>query len=544
MKRVIYLMLACMLWTLTSCTEEPTETTGTITGLVTDASDGVTPLVGVNVSIPSLGESTTTGNNGTFTFTDVESGSHILLFSKNGYTSEQKTAQVVAGKSNSINVQMQATEKKAEIEFNPSSLNFGTNQTDLSVTIKNNGNTTAEWSINLGNNTNWLSVSEMAGSIQSGRTQSLIFTVNRNYLAEPKSVVVNLHAFGNSYPLTISCAPGTAKSEMSIDPKTLDFGSNDTEKNITIRNTGTTPLNWTATDLTESALSLSAMSGTVAGGGNSIIKVFLDREKLTGALNTTFTITDGVKAESISVSANGSSGGSGSELPSNIVEAKGLYAYFPFNGTLDDLAENKLNGFVNTDFKYVSGVSEGSQAISFSRKDETTFTVNDGVIDRTSMTVCFWVKDIDEGNVFWVTSSNNTNGYSTMMRLSYVNGHLRYLVDRYHCYYWSFDNLGHFTHKKIDDGEWHHVALVSDFNKTNADYVTTSLYVDGILMDTLKEEYKAYTEKDTATRHFDTGVKFSIGGSNTPNMKMAHLRAYSNRKLTDAQIKSIYEAKQ
>ena len=145
MKRVIYLMLACMLWTLSSCTEEPTETTGTITGIVTDASDGVQPLAGVNVSIPALGESTTTGNNGTFTFTDVESGNHILLFSKTGYTSEQKTAQVVAGKSSSINVQMQATEKKAEIEFNPTSLNFGTNQTDLSVSIKNNGSTTAEW---------------------------------------------------------------------------------------------------------------------------------------------------------------------------------------------------------------------------------------------------------------------------------------------------------------------------------------------------------------------------------------------------------------
>ena len=542
MKRVIYLMLACMLWTLTSCTEEPTETTGTITGLVTDASDGVTPLVGVNVSIPSLGESTTTGNNGTFTFTDVESGSHILLFSKNGYASEQKTAQVVAGKSNSINVQMQATEKKAEIEFNPSSLNFGTNQTDLSVTIKNNGNATAEWSINLGNNTNWLSVSEMAGSIQSGRTQSLIFTVNRNYLAEPKSVVVNLHAFGNSYPLTISCAPGTAKSEMSIDPKTLDFGSNDTEKNITIRNTGTTPLNWTATDLTESAISLSAMSGTVAGGGNSIIKVFLDREKLTGALNTTFTITDGVKAESISVSANGSGGGSGSELPSNIVEAKGLRAYFPFNGSLDDLADGKLYGYVNPDATYVNGVANGTKGLSFSRKDETTFSVNDGMIDRTSMSACFWIKDIDEGNIFWVTSSNKSQGSTAMMCLSYTKGHLRYVMNRSNNY-WQWDDIGHFTHKAIDDGEWHHIAIVSDYNTQNAGYVTTTLYVDGIYMDSIKEGYGIDNEKDTTTRHFDTGVKFSMGGSNTPNMSIANFRTYT-RKLTGEQVKTIFEAKQ
>ncbi|MDE6794764.1 MAG: hypothetical protein K2J63_05605, partial [Muribaculaceae bacterium] len=463
---------------------------------------------------------------------------HNIVFTKTGYTTEQTTASVVAGKTISVNVQMNPTEKKAAIELNPSSLNFGTNQTDLSVTITNNGNSNAEWSINLGNN-NWLSVSEMAGSIQPGRTQSLVFTVDRNYLSEQKSVVVNFHAFGNSYPLTISCAPGNAKSEMSIEPKILDFGSNDTEKNLTIRNTGTTSLNWTANDITEKSLTLSASEGTVAAGGSSVIKVMLDRNQLTGQLNTTFTITDGVRSEVITVTANGSGG---TEIPSDIVETKGLRAYFPFNGNLDDLAENTLYGFVNPEATYINGVVGGTKALSFSRKDETTFSVNDGMIDRTSMSVCFWIKNIDEGNIFWVTSSNESDGHKEMMCLSYTKGQLRYVMNRFYLAV-SWYDLGYFTHKAINDGEWHHIALVSDFNNQNVDHVTTTLYVDGIQMDSIKEEYGAYNEKDTSKRHFDTGVKFSMGGANTPNMSIANLRTYT-LKLTANQIKAIYEAKQ
>ncbi|MDE6696378.1 MAG: carboxypeptidase-like regulatory domain-containing protein, partial [Muribaculaceae bacterium] len=292
MKRITYLLTICLLALMSACTEEPTVTTGSISGLVTDATDGTEPIAGVNVTIPVLGESTTTGINGTFTFTDVESGNYTLVFTKSGYITEQKNASVVAGKSSAVNVQMKATEKKAEIEFNPSSLNFSTNLSDLSVTIKNNGNSTAEWSLNLGNNP-WLSVSEKAGSIQAGRTQSIVFTVDRNFLSEPKSTVVNLHAFGNSYPLTISCAPSNAKSEMTIDPKSIDFGTTDTEKSITIRNTGTATLSWTATGITENAISLSQMSGSVAAGGNSVIKVLLDRSKISGSMSTSFTINDG-----------------------------------------------------------------------------------------------------------------------------------------------------------------------------------------------------------------------------------------------------------
>ncbi len=551
MKRLIYFLTACMLIMMGGCTEEPTVTTGSISGIVVDASNGSDPLVGVNVSIPVLGESTSTGSTGSFTFSDVQSGTYILTFTKSGYITEQKNVSVVAGKASSVSVQMKATEKKAEIEFNPSSLNFSTNLTDLSVTIKNNGNTTAEWSLNLGNN-NWLSVSEKAGSIQAGRTQSIVFSVDRNFLSEPKSTVVNLHAFGNSYPLTISCAPSNAKSEMTIEPKSIDFGTSDTEKSITIRNTGTATLSWTASGITESSISLSQESGTVAAGGNSVIKILLDRTKLNGSMTTSFTINDGVRSEQISVSANTSGSGSGNgdtpgsgDTPSGIVESKGLYAYFPFNGNLNDLGENKINAFVTPDEKFVAGLTTETQSLAFSRKDATTFSVNEGLIDTPSMTVSFWIKDVNEGNIFWVTSSNTYPNTNVMMHLSYTEGHLKYVMTRNNHYYTSdYNATGNYTHKPINDGEWHMITLVSDYNTITSNAITTTLYVDGILMDTLSENYLSDNEKNVSRRHFGTGTKFFMGGNDTSNMRVAYLRVYDNRKLNAEQVKNIFNAKQ
>lgn len=533
-----------MLIMIGGCTEEPTVTTGSISGLVVDASNGTDPLVGVNVLIPVLGESTSTGSTGAFTFSDVESGTYIITFTKSGYITEQKNVSVVAGKASSVSVQMKPAEKKAEIEFNPSSLNFSTNLTDLSVTIKNNGNSTAEWSLNLGNNP-WLSVSEKAGSIQAGRTQSIVFTVDRNFLSEPKSTVVNLHAFGNSYPLTISCAPSNAKSEMTIDPKSIDFGTSDTEKSLTIRNTGTATLSWTASGITESAISLSPESGTVTAGGNSVIKVLLDRSKLEGTLTTSFTINDGVKSEVISVSANtsGSSDNPGpGDTPSGIVETKGLYAYFPFNSDFKDYGENAINSYCNPEPSFVKGITSDTKALSFSRAESSTFYVNEGLIDNPSVSVCFWLKDINEGNIFWVENA----GGNRQMFLCYREGHLKYVMSRNRQgeSYYDFKDTGNFTHKAIDDGEWHHIAIVSDFNSINKNSITTSLYIDGVLMDTLTESYDASNETSQSYRHFGVGKKFTVGGSNTPNMKIAHLRVYDTRKLTEQQVKNIFNAKQ
>lgn len=302
MKTFKCLCLALFCLILASCTKEPEVLTGDIVGLVTERDSGTTPLSGVQVSIVSSGISTSTGSDGKFSFTQLEAGSYKLQFLKEGYQSDTKTVTVVPGQMANADMQLVAEEKEALIAINPLSLNFGTTQTELSVNITNNGNAKADWSLDLGENI-WLSASPTAGQIDAKKQQSIVFSVNRDKISETKSTVVNLSAFGNSFPITISCAPKNAKSYMVVEPATLEFGKEFKELDLTIKNTGNAPLNWTIADFTEEALSISESSGTIEAEGSKIVKVFLNREKVAETLTTTLVISDGIKETSVKVTA-------------------------------------------------------------------------------------------------------------------------------------------------------------------------------------------------------------------------------------------------
>lgn len=541
--RFVFLAII-MAVSFSACTEDPEITTGSISGTVTADSNGTEPLSGVTVSILSTGQSTTTGSNGAFTFTNLQAGSYSLQFTKSGYNTNSRTVNVISGQSYQCDVQMTKVSQEADIEINPSSLNFGTTQTDMSVTIKNNGNATADWSLDLGNN-HWLSVSQTGGSIQAGKTQSITFTVDRNYLSETKTVVVNFHTFGNSYPIHISCAPKNTTSEMNIDPTELNFGTTLSEKTFTIRNTGKDALNWSVSNIQSSAISFSSDKGTIAGGGNSVVTVNLDRSNFDGTLNTTFVISDGIKDVVMTVTANTSGGNENPNNPNpgSFVVRNGILAYFPFNGNFNDISGNDVYGFGSPEPTFTDGVTAGTQAISFSKMKENAFVVNHGLIDSRSMTICFWIKNVSEGNIFNVTSSNKGDGGEEMMTFTYRDGHLKYVVSRYNNHY-NFNNTGNFTHKKIDDEEWHHVALVADYNKLNYSASTTSLYIDGRLMDTITENINVFGEGESSNKHYGTGTKFILGGSGVPSMQIAHMRVYDARQLSADEIKTIYEAKQ
>lgn len=125
-----------------------------------------------------------------------------------------------------------------------------------------------------------------------------------------------------------------------------------------------------------------------------------------------------------------------------------------------------------------------------------------------------------------------------MMYLSYRNGSLKYVMTRSNNLY-HVGEITSFTHKAIDDGEWHHIALVSDHNMTSENQLTKKLYVDGVLMDTITE----YCDENTGSNHFGTGTKFIMGGDNTPNMKIANLRVYDEWQLPVSEIKNLYDKK-
>lgn len=219
----------------------------------------------------------------------------------------------------------------------------------------------------------------------------------------------------------------------------------------------------------------------------------------------------------------------------------GLTAYFPFDGNLKDISGNDYYGYGNPDPSYSAGMVYGEKSLSFTKTGQEAFVVGSGIIDSRTMSVCFWAKDINDGNIFHVTSSITEYG-DKMMSLTYSDRHLKYVVRRYNNYYAnSFSATGNFLHKSIEDGNWHHIALISDYHQRAYGMVTTSLYIDGRIMDTVTEDINPFTEQEANHKHFGVGSKFILGGENVPTMQVAHLRMYDSRELNSDEIMSLYE---
>lgn len=550
MNKLLSLLLSVVL--LTACTKDPVDVTGTIAGIVTEQSVSSTePLAGVTVSITSLGKSTITGSDGSFTFGDIVPDSYALSFAKSGYVSDTHTVTVVAGQTAKCDMTLARTADNALISISPATLNFGTTQTEMTVTIANNGNSQTSWSLDLGNNA-WLSASPKSGRLAAGSTQAIVLSVDRSLLSDAKSVIVNVAAYGSSFPISVSCAPRNATPEMAVSPTAIEFGAFATEQPLTIRNTGNGTLAWSIANSTSPAISFSEQSGTVSPGGNKVVKVYLDRTLISGAFTTLFTVSDGMSEHTVTVSANG--GNTGGDTPddpivdpSGTVVTQGLTAYFKFDGNLDDSSENGITGYGTPDPTFVAGPTSDTRAAKFSRVDKNTFNVTHPLIDTRTMTVSFWVRNLGDGNIFYVTSSKTAYS-SRMMSFSCDGGRLKYVMSRRYNYTSDYSSTGNFTHKSIADDNWHHIVLTSDFNNISQNEVTTSLYIDGQFMDTVIEYQSASNENGGSNANYGTGIRFVLGGDRgsipAASMTVANFRVYDSRLLSPEEIKTIYQAKQ
>lgn len=633
-KTVVMLLLLA----IGACTSSEEDTTGSIYGKVTDNKNGEV-LQGVTITLTLGGLARTTGSDGTYEFLGLEAQQYQVQAQKAGYTTNTKSVNVLAGQATSGDIHLTPEKKDAEITITPSSLNFGTTQEEMSVTVTNNGNTETEWTLELGSNS-WLSANPKAGRIGSNKTQSIVFSVNRDKLGETKSVVVNLSAFGNSFPISVSCSPkGEKKTEMSVSPTTLDFGDTAQEQTLEIKNTGEVNLDWKIKGITSDCITVSESEGTVAPAGKKVVQVKLDRSKMTGDLNTSFIVSDGTKEEPVTLKAvkakatlsispkkldfgeelaelvlnigntgnaelswsitnvsdeclsvsttSGKVPAQGSSevtvklnrsimpqtlnatitvsdgvqeekvavtavkgsITDGIVIPEGMYVYYKFDDDFNDATENAIHGFGSNSPTFVEGVAAGSKAVKFNRTNNSSFVVAKPIIDSRDMTISFWGKDFGDGNIFYMVSSHQ-NG--PMFTLSMKEGALKFIVTLYNNGY-QYAKSGTFMHPTLTDGKWHHVALTSDFNKTTYATITTNLYVDGQLVDVVTEDANPFSEAESSGNSYGSGTKFIMGGSiklsnsntlNGTNMAVDNFRVYDTRRLSAAEIKSIYDAKQ
>lgn len=302
MKKTICLLfsIALLCGFYQSC-QPNVELPGGIYGTVLDKETGE-PIRNAEISLSPSGKTTVVGSNGTYEFVNLEAGMYTVNVQADGYDHNSKTANVVNGESTACDFHLTKTIVNQDLEIAPTSLNFGTTQNQLSVTITNRGIEETAWTLDLGI-CKWLSANPVSGRIGAGKTQAIIFSVDRSLLQKDETTVVTLSAFGNSYPMNVSCAIVQNKGVMTVSPTVLSFGEDANEMNFTIKNLGNANLNWYTQGLSASCLSLSESNGTLSTGASKVVKVLLNRNLMSEDLSTSFIVSDGNTDQEILVMA-------------------------------------------------------------------------------------------------------------------------------------------------------------------------------------------------------------------------------------------------
>lgn len=154
------------------------ELQGNVSGIVTDALT-LMPVKGVEVSIVPSSQSQVTGEDGKFSFQNLNSIQYTIQTKAYNYESNTKTIEVKGGET--IKGDIAITPQIPILKATPENIDFGSNLTQVPIEISNGGKGVLEWSIS--ENITWLSVNPIAGTTTNQKS-SFIITVERSLLTE------------------------------------------------------------------------------------------------------------------------------------------------------------------------------------------------------------------------------------------------------------------------------------------------------------------------------------------------------------------------
>lgn len=190
------------------------------------------------------------------------------------------------------------------IEASPTIFSFtapqgGANPATQTLTISNTGDGTLSWTASRPTNAPWLTLSPASGT---GNGAVTLTVTTGALVARSYSATVILNATGAdpvTVPVTFTVATASVPPAIGVSPTSLSFtarrgGSDPATQTLSISNTGSGTLNWTAVD-NAPWLALLTLLGQASGTGNAVVTVSVS----TGSLAV------GTYTGSITISAAG-----------------------------------------------------------------------------------------------------------------------------------------------------------------------------------------------------------------------------------------------
>ena len=212
---------------MTACEEELPETMGGIYGIVSNSETGE-PVRGASVILSPGNQTTVTGYDGHFEFSNLAAGQYKLQASASGYNTNSRQITVVAGKDASGDMPLSPIAEVMNVRLSNNYFDFGSSHSELALTIQNTGNSgSIDWIIT-GVDATWLTVSPLSGSIAMGKTADVKLVVDRLKLAtDEASTTFMVNAAGGSQSVRVNVSKKVAGGSTDDDDNNNNSGAQD-----------------------------------------------------------------------------------------------------------------------------------------------------------------------------------------------------------------------------------------------------------------------------------------------------------------------------
>lgn len=540
-----FFSLLSILFFILSCGEEPVlNTFGSISGIVQD-SKTVSPLSGVKVSITPLGYSQVTGNDGAFLFDNLEIQEYTLVFTKDGYKSDQQKLSVKPGKTAPLHISL--TSIAGSFVATPSELFFGESETSMKIQVRNVSGVATQYSTSVSNG--WLSVSPTTGTI----TQSdyLTVMVSREglspgeykgeiiikYIGETLVIPVIMTVVAKLPPVvTIESVSSITSTSATVSANLTSMGTSGVAK---------MGICWSAENESPTVTDNSTNQGD-ASAPCSFTAVLSGLTAETTYYCRAYAMNDtGVGYSSVlsftTLSEEGGEGpGGGGDGTSDVTG--GLVLSYTFdNKDVTDQSINGLDGRAINDPSYIEDTPTGNgYSIFVNAIKDQSISIDYNVFKGLSgYTISMWMKGFQPG--MWIAGLKSSNSDADCP-LIYWEG-----TDELY-----FDSFGitsftggmsnpslKYTFSSIQS-EWHHIVIICD--KKTIETHQRELFIDSHHVHSNEYSVPTYRVSDSEPYKVviggDADGKYNKGGS----FQLDNFRIYS-RCLSEKEIKTLFDNK-
>ena len=173
------------------------------------------------------------------------------------------------------------------LEASPLQIDLGTTATTASITLKTSYARSISWTAS--ESAAWLSLGTKSGTLKSGYPQKISLSVKRDGMAAGNYstyVTISSDRGGTESVQVKMSVAASGTTAFTVSPLRLDFGSTATSLSVTLKNTSSKSLSWSATEGV-GWLGLSTMSGTISANSQKTVAISVSRSGKTAGTYST-----------------------------------------------------------------------------------------------------------------------------------------------------------------------------------------------------------------------------------------------------------------